>query len=676
MRWRIAPDDFEPAPGRVPPPTLLDQTRSQKFVLLDGRQRYRDIRETGLRAFGVGRTFPAVVNGQLQLRLGAVVEVLEGFGKLAGLTGTMVVNGYVTPPTGLFINFVSRFPDPDDQVLTPEWTSSCEPQPEPDPDTTFLLLLGEPDPDHHADECPPAGDQPLGSRIGQRLRLVHLGADVDSPGGLRSHTWVGPVVGRVTADLKFDAAEPAATSSIALTDVQFAFTDPAGRLVGSLAVDAAEGRAFRTTVKDHPLFRFGAFGLLKSGTGALDGAAGMMTTNASISFSPRTQSSLYIIRISDPRGRYRASLRDSLPAQGETDAGRPRMADRLDDEDRKMLASVDRTRRISLQVQNWWHERDEDGTFAERVDLVRKFNEDEHTYSFFDSLIVENHRLPIMGVVQEAFYDRPKKSSVEDVRDQLREFVLGFFMRVSHCDRPEPAVPANRASLPLLVRPLSWVPETLDSRIGFGYEQLLYKLRETGEVGRFGPGERGAIVDLRTIGTVYDWVAMRVNVFDFKIAMAPFGPDVLKVEFPLKEVTYLLMTPEMIVNRDNPSPEVLGEYGFGYGLLPVHARTRHLRVRPWPFRRRVSVVCLSGAPDRRDPREGRVRRQSSEQDSERRRGSDRLGLQGRRPDDPQPRVEGHGSVEVARRPVAATDDGRRSCLGLHLDCQSAHRRAG
>ena len=567
MTWRIAPDDFEPAPGRVPPPTLLDQTRSQKFVLLDGRQRYRDTRETGVRAFGVGRTFPAIVNGQPQLRLGAVVEVLEGFGKLAGLTGTIVVNGYAVPPGGLFINFVSRFPDPDERVLTPEWTSSCRRQPEPDPDTTFLFFLGEPDPEQPADESAPAGDRPLESRICQRLRLVHLGADVDSPDGLRSHTWKGPVVGRVTANLRFDAAEPAATSSIALTDVQLAFTDPGGGLVASLAVDAAEGRAIRTSVQECPLFRFGAFGVLTGGTGAFQGAEGMMTTNASISFAPRTDSSLYVIRMSDPGGRYRASLREALP-DAETDVAPPRAAEQLEEEDRKMLASVDRTRRISLQVQNWWQARDEDGAFAERIDLVRKFNEDEHTYSFFDRLMVENHRLPVMGVVQESFYDRPKRSSPQEVRDELREFVLGFFMRVSHCERPEPAVPANRASLPMLVRPLSWLPETLDSRIGFGYEQLLYKLRETGEVGRFGPGERGAIVDLRTIGPVYDWVAMRVNVFDFKIAMAPFGPDILRVEFPLKEVTYLLMTPEMIIDRDNPSPEVLGEYGFGYGLLP------------------------------------------------------------------------------------------------------------
>jgi len=568
MKWLIAPDDFEPGPGRVPPPTFLDQTRSQKFVMLDGRQRLRDCRESGLRAAGSGRTFPVIVNGQRQLRMAAVVDVVEGFGNLAGLTGTIVVNGYVVPPTGLFINFVARFPDPDGQLLTAAPISICEPEPEPDPGTTFLLLHGEPEPDHVAVERTAPDSQTLGSRVRQRLRLMHTGFDLGSRFGLRSSTWEGPVVGHVTADLEFDAADPAPTPPIRMANGLFTFTDPAGHVVGTLAANMIEGRAFRTTVKGHPLFRFGGFGPLIDGTGAFEGAVGMMTTNAAIGDSPRTQSNLYIIRISDPGGRYRASLGEALPDPAAAGTCEPQVDGGLDEEDRKMLARVDRTRRDSLQVQHWWHQRDADADFAERIELVREFNEDEHTFGFFDSAVVDNRRLPVMGVVQEAFYDLPKRSSAEDVRDQLREFVLGFFMRVSHCQRPEAAVPSDQSPLPLFIRPLSWLPDTSDSRVGFGYEQLLYKLRETGEVGKFRPHERGAIADLRTLGPVYDWLAMRVNIFDFKIAMAPFGPDILKVELPLKEVTYLLMTPEMVLNRDNPSPDVLGEYGFGYGLLP------------------------------------------------------------------------------------------------------------
>jgi hypothetical protein len=568
MKWRIAPDDFEPSDGQVPPETVLDETRSQRFVMLDGRQRLRDGRDTGLRGFGMGRTFPIVVDGQKQLRIAAVVNVVEGFGNLAGLSGVIVVNGYVTPPTGLFINFVARLPDPDGHVLTSAPVSTCVPEPEPDPGTTFLMFQGEADPDHHGGERTAPGGHGLGSRVRQRLRLVHTGFDVASASGLRSNTSVGPVVGHLTADLKFDAEASGSTLPIGMSNILFTFTDPAGHVVGTLATSTVEGRAFRMVVKGHPMFRFGAFGPLSEGTGVFEGAVGMMTTNATLSVAPQAQSNLYVIRISDPGGRHRAPLSEALPKQSAADTSEPRTDDGLGDEDRKMLAGVDRTRRDSLIVQDWWREREAVGDFAERLELVREVDADEHSLGFFDTATVENRRLPVMGVAQEAFYDRPKKASAEDIRDQLREFVLGFFMRVSHRQRPEAAAPAGHGALPLFIRPFSWVPDKSDGRVGFGYEQLLYKLRDTGQVGKFHSHERGAIVDLRTIGPVYDWVVMRVSLFDFKVTLSPFGPDLLKMDLPLKEVTYLLMTPEMIVNRDNPSPDVLGEYGFGYGLLP------------------------------------------------------------------------------------------------------------
>ncbi len=561
MRWMLAPDDFEPVVGLTPPPTPLDPTRSQKFVMLDGRQHYDDGRETGLRAFGSGRTYPAVVNGQAQLRIAAVVDVLEGFGRLKGLSGTIVVNGYVLPPNGLFISFFARFLDPDGLVLTPGPVPAGEPLPDfdPDPTTTFLLLVGEPT------------DDPQGPRVDEQLRLMHTGFDVGAHAGLSSFESDGPVVGRVTADLEFDAADSRATRPIRTRNGVFTFTDRAGHVVGTLSADMVEGQAFESTVDGQPLFRFGGFGPLIKGTGAFDGAVGMMSTCGAISVGPHAQANVYVIRLADPGGRYRLSPSETLPLSAVTIGADRRVVGSLDAEDRKMLSSVDRTRRDSVQIQEWWRRRKAAGDYAERIELVREFNQDEHTVGFFDTATIDARRLRLMGVSQEMFYDRPKRCSPEEVRDQLRQFVLGHFMRVSHTQRPEPAGASGLAALPLFMRPLSWLPDQSDTRVGFGYQQLLYKLRDGGQVGKFRPEERGAIVDLRTLGPVYDWLAMRVHIFDFKIAMSPFGPDLLKVELPLEEVTYLLMTPEMVVDRDNPSPDVLGEYGFGYGLLPVLA---------------------------------------------------------------------------------------------------------
>src|SRR5215471_14607236 len=144
MRWMIAPDDFVPVLDKVPPPTALNMTKSQKFVMLGGRMTFRDKAQSGLRGFGSGRTFPATIRGKSQLRIAAIVNVIEGFGSLKGLSGTIVVNGYVQPPKGLFINFVARFIDPSGQLRSSVALNTIQPIPEPDPSTTFLAFIGEP----------------------------------------------------------------------------------------------------------------------------------------------------------------------------------------------------------------------------------------------------------------------------------------------------------------------------------------------------------------------------------------------------------------------------------------------------------------------------------------------------------------------------------------------------
>jgi hypothetical protein len=166
------------------------------------------------------------------------------------------------------------------------------------------------------------------------------------------------------------------------------------------------------------------------------------------------------------------------------------------------------------------------------------------------------------------FYDRQKLATGETIRAQLREFVLRYFMRVSHFRQPE-AIPAGqRASTSFFQRAISWLPEEEDRRIGFGYQQLYYKLRESGKIGKFAADEQNAIVDLREIGAVYDWIVLKVDIFDFNLQFAPFGGNSLKVQLPLKESTYLLVGPPFIKNCEDPEPGVLGQYGFGYAFLP------------------------------------------------------------------------------------------------------------
>jgi len=309
VKWMLIPDDFEAAPGRVPPPTELDPTRSQRFTFLDGQMKFRDRDGSGFRAFGAGRTFPVMIDNQLQLRVGSVVEVLEGFGKFRGLPGTVVVNGYLTPPQGLFLNFMIRFMDTAGKLRARYPFKSLKRIPDPDRGSTFLVFLGEDDPDNPT--TPSFTPNGIQANVHELLRLVHINFDVGN--SVRSRTRVGPVVGKLSTTLSFNPQDPNPVTTYRTTNGVFAFVDRGGHTVGTLNADVVEGRALRTELAGAPLpvFRFGGFGPFTGGTGPFAGAQGMLSMNAVISVFPRTLSNLYVMRISDPDGKFRNTVRDA-----------------------------------------------------------------------------------------------------------------------------------------------------------------------------------------------------------------------------------------------------------------------------------------------------------------------------------------------------------------------------
>src|SRR5437016_4587268 len=69
-RWILIPNDFAALPGKEPPPVSLDVSRSQRFVMLDGRCVFGEGND-GFAGFGTGTTYPTLVNGQKQLLVAA-----------------------------------------------------------------------------------------------------------------------------------------------------------------------------------------------------------------------------------------------------------------------------------------------------------------------------------------------------------------------------------------------------------------------------------------------------------------------------------------------------------------------------------------------------------------------------------------------------------------------------
>lgn len=312
IRWTPIPENFEAMPDVCPPPAILNPFASQRFTMLNGRLSFMDADGSGFRGFGTGRTFP--VNGNFgQLHIGAVIDILEGFGKFKGLHGTAVINGYIQPPDNLALNLMVRIMDPTGRLKATSPVAPIRPVTDPDPGATFMVFLGETDPDKPVQLNIAPDGTILGSNVHELLRLVHLGFDAGTPAGLRSRTVEGPIVGSVSATLYFNPMSPQSVSPIQTTDGIFTFFDSERRVIGTLASNMIEGRAMKTELAGAPMpvFRFGGFGPILGGTGQFGGADGMMTMNSAVSVFPRTLSNLYIFRLADPEGRFRAAVRQA-----------------------------------------------------------------------------------------------------------------------------------------------------------------------------------------------------------------------------------------------------------------------------------------------------------------------------------------------------------------------------
>lgn len=243
----------------------------------------------------------------------------------------------------------------------------------------------------------------------------------------------------------------------------------------------------------------------------------------------------------------------------------------LEVEDR-LLASVDGYIAKGVELQAWWRETRRRGSFEQRFELGRTYDEPDTSFGFFDTAPVNGEPTPVMGNFQCMFYDRPKvppekeAAGTEWIRRQLREFVLHYFMRVSDFRAPEGFAESWTPPTSELFTAVSWCSKPQDSLRGFGFQQLYYKTRD-GEVGAFPEAERYAIVDLRELGRRYEWIILRVRIFNFNLVSQPLGAGTPSLSVPLQEESLLVVAPQFICNEENPGPGVLGRYGFGYSFI-------------------------------------------------------------------------------------------------------------
>jgi hypothetical protein len=314
-RWMFIPPDFKALPDREPPPTLLDPSRSQRFVLLDGVCRFGG-GDDGFRGFGSGLTFPVTRQGTTEIHAAAVGTLLEGFGRFRGHQGTYTYCGTLSPDRGFTGSLLLRVMDPEGHIRTLGTLPASPRRVEPEAGTSYILFRGQKR-DRNQKTAYVFDDrgQVVGLDVEQELRLFTPDAAIGRDGVQTTGT-VGAVIGQMTAKIGFNLLNPGAPGT-QLSPVPFqsfndyTFFDRDGRPIGGFAADGFEGRTFNVEFSGAPGqrgLRFGGFGPLLNGTGPFAGIQGLMTDNSVVGIAPHALSTLYVLRIHDPEGRYRAAF--------------------------------------------------------------------------------------------------------------------------------------------------------------------------------------------------------------------------------------------------------------------------------------------------------------------------------------------------------------------------------
>jgi hypothetical protein len=266
----------------------------------------------GFRGFGTGQTIPSAVDGSPRVLATAIGTILEGFGKFQGHEqGTYVYCGTLGSDLGFSGNLLVRVMDPQQTLSSDGPLPPLQERSDPEGGITYIVLRGEAVPtDPVSPYLGPEG-RPIGLIVQQGLKLQYFDSAARGRRGLCATTRVGRSIGRITAYVTFN---PALASGATFDPVpftafdEFVFFDREGRTVGSFTADSSEGRVFNLTLAGQPAIRFGGVGRIRSGSGPFQQIDGLMTDNSVVVFTPHVSASVYVLRIRDPRGRFRQSL--------------------------------------------------------------------------------------------------------------------------------------------------------------------------------------------------------------------------------------------------------------------------------------------------------------------------------------------------------------------------------
>jgi hypothetical protein len=309
-RWIFGTDKMTWTPGHEPPVTIFDPWRAQRFAVTEARFNFGPLQ--GFQAYGVGRTFPQMINGKHTILAGAVGNITEGKGKFRRHEGTFVMAGTLTENLGFRGSVTCRIVDPQDSLQSRREIYPLTAIPDPDPASVFLVMRGvKKDRTVKTTFGPPPGPDLVSLITPSQMRSVQLGFMNRGPSAPLAGMRVGQVIADMEADVAFNLLAPPGNAEHPVpftTREVYKFLDASGAVTGTVLAGVVEGISFDLKfpgAPGQPGVRFAGFGPVTGGTGQFEGAQGILTVNSVIGIAPHALSLLHVLHLVDPQQKLR-----------------------------------------------------------------------------------------------------------------------------------------------------------------------------------------------------------------------------------------------------------------------------------------------------------------------------------------------------------------------------------
>ncbi len=209
--------------------------------------------------------------------------------------------------------------------------------------------------------------------------------------------------------------------------------------------------------------------------------------------------------------------------------------------DHTLIEKSEQALRQGSQLLNWWREISTRGKL-QLFPLMPDENPDLTMEAFFDQTVIDGKPTPAMGVIQTIRFRLVPTASPPMALD---DFVYGRLLSAAHWQNPD-GLPG-----------------------GFGYSVLLHKTRNRDEYGRFPVPLDTQSVDFRQVGTVYEWIMLQVDLYDFVRSFPPLRRFAKLLSGIIREAAYLVTNEDFMRNL---LPGIGGkplQTDLGYAFVPA-----------------------------------------------------------------------------------------------------------